>query len=60
MWALIEDNLVQEITSIDPSGRFHPDLTWIECDENVLPGYQYDGSDFYQNLDTLVVSKDIK
>ncbi|MBW1530566.1 hypothetical protein B6V62_11750 [Escherichia coli] len=59
MWALIEDNLVQEITDVDPSGRFHHDLTWVRCDEKVLTGYQYDGSEFYpvQSPVTVTIEK---
>lgn len=35
MWARIEENVVMEITSINPKGRFHPDLVWKKCDETV-------------------------
>lgn len=46
MWARIENGIVAEITDIDPEGRFHPSLVWVECGEEVEPGWKYDGSKF--------------
>lgn len=39
MWARIEEDLVAEITSIDPTERFHESLIWIACDDSVMPGW---------------------
>ena len=44
MWALIIDNEVVEVTDIDPNGRFHPDLQWIEFDpdqQNIAQRWRY-------------------
>lgn len=46
MWALIVDGVVWEITDIDPNGRFHPSLLWVECGDDVEVGYLYDGKKF--------------
>ena len=43
MWALINNSIVAEITDIDPNGRFHPSLTWVECDSTTKPGDVYGG-----------------
>ncbi|GEO82850.1 hypothetical protein [Pararhodospirillum oryzae] len=37
MWALIIDGLVSEITPLDPAGRYHPSLTWVEVPESLRP-----------------------
>ena len=34
MWALIINNVVIEITDIDPTGRFHESLVWIQFETN--------------------------
>lgn len=46
MWALIIDNTVQEVTEIDPDGRFHPSLKWHPCDESVRAGWTFDAGEF--------------
>lgn len=43
IWARIENGVVMELTDIDPEGRFHPSLVWVECPDEVVPGYLYDG-----------------
>lgn len=30
MWARIQDGRCVEFTTLDPAGRFHPDLRWVE------------------------------
>lgn len=37
---------VEETVVVDPEGRFHPSLVWVNCPDNVKPGYLYDGSEF--------------
>lgn len=32
MWARIENGAVAEVTDIDPAGRFHPSLVWVQFD----------------------------
>lgn len=46
MWARIENNEVMEITDIDPAGRFHPSLIWVECPADIKQGYSFDGESF--------------
>lgn len=46
-WARIESNVVVELTEIDPEGRFHPSLVWVECNEDTQQGYTSDGVDFF-------------
>lgn len=41
MWALIENGEVKEVTDIDPEGRFHPDLVWVECGDDVGERWLY-------------------
>ena len=51
-WARIENNLVMETTDIDPEGRFHESLIWVECPEDVVSGWTYSGSQFNPPPDT--------
>lgn len=38
-WArLDEDNTIVEFTTIDPTGRYHPDLRWVEVDHDTQWG----------------------
>ena len=46
MWARIENGTVAELTDIDPGGRFHPSIEWVDCNEHVDVGWTYDGSEF--------------
>lgn len=46
MWARLENNVVMELTDIDPEGRFHPSLVWVECQEDTQQGYIYDNGAF--------------
>ena len=46
MWARIEENIVVELTDIDPKGRFHASLKWVKCLASTLLGSLYDGKKF--------------
>lgn len=46
MWARLENNIVVELTDIDPKNRFHPDLIWVKCFENTTYGMFYNGKQF--------------
>lgn len=46
MWARIEENLVMEVTNINPKGRFHPDLIWKKCQDGVTCGWVYEDGVF--------------
>lgn len=41
MWAIIEGDRVAEITDINPDGRFHESLVWVECAASVVEGDTY-------------------
>ncbi|WP_230392763.1 phage tail assembly chaperone [Pseudomonas guariconensis] len=41
MWALIVDDVVHEVTDIDPTGRFHPSLSWVSCKDDVGIGWRH-------------------
>ena len=40
MWARIDNNVVMEITDVDPAGRFHESLVWVQVEQGVACGYQ--------------------
>ncbi|MCK6815584.1 hypothetical protein [Enterobacter kobei] len=46
MWARIENTAVMEVTDIDPTGRFHPSLVWVECPADIQQGYSYVDGEF--------------
>lgn len=46
MWSLIVNDVVVEVTDIDPHDRFHPSFNWIECPSNVEQLWRYDGASF--------------
>ena len=41
-WARIEDGVVKETTTVNPEGRYHPDLVWVLADETVNQMDTYD------------------
>lgn len=46
MWARIESGTVAELTDLDPTGRFHPSLTWVACTAEVKAGWLYQDGAF--------------
>lgn len=46
MWARIEGERVAEITDIDPDGRFHPSLVWVECPSAVSNEWSFVDGEF--------------
>lgn len=46
MWALVENNVVIELTDVDPEGRYHPDMPWVKSSDTVKLGFIYTGSSF--------------
>ena len=46
MWARIENDIVAEVTDIDPAGRFHPSFVWVACSGDVQPGWLTSGESF--------------
>lgn len=47
-WARVENGVVREITDIDPSGRFTPEIEaqFISCGDGVQPNWLHDGATF--------------
>ncbi|MBE0435221.1 MAG: hypothetical protein IBX56_05385 [Methylomicrobium sp.] len=46
MWARIENDTILELTDVDPTGRFHPDLDWMSVPENAKIGMIRQGGGF--------------
>lgn len=46
MWCRIEESVVVEITDVDPANRFHPDLIWLECNDEVKCGWIFVDGEF--------------
>ncbi len=53
MWARVENGIVDEVTDIDPEGRFHSDLKWRPCPAQVLPGWLFEKGTFAAKVVTL-------
>lgn len=45
-WARIENETVMEITDIDPAGRFHESLIWVQCPVEVEQRWTYANGTF--------------
>lgn len=60
MWARIENSAVAEVTDINPAGRFHPSLVWMECDTQVQPGWLCEGGDFTAPESKSLTSSELK
>ncbi len=45
-WALINNGVVSELTTSDPTGRYHPTLVWVVCEPTVSIGWLYSGGVF--------------
>lgn len=62
MWARIDGDRVAEITDIDPAGRFHPSIEWVEFDgrKNVNIGDIYVNGEFSSPVIPLVELADSK
>lgn len=43
-WARLENNIVMELTTLDPTGRHAPNLIWIPCGEEVAERWTYNES----------------
>lgn len=52
MWALVQDGVVLETIDTDPEGRYHPDLKWRACTEQVLPGWLYTNGAFSAKVES--------
>lgn len=52
MWARIEDEIVVELTDVNPEGRYVPEMKWVECPDNVQPEWIYANDRFYPSIDT--------
>ncbi|WP_256658460.1 phage tail assembly chaperone [Pseudomonas sp. p106] len=52
MWALVQEGIVIETTDVDPEGRYHPDLQWRACSEQVKPGWLYVHAAFSERVES--------
>lgn len=52
MWALVQEGVVVETTDVDPEGRYHPDLQWRACGEQVRPGWLYANAAFSEKVES--------
>lgn len=63
-WALIIDGRVAEITDIDPADRFHPDLEFRPCPDDVQVGYLFFDGTFSpapeQKIDDVVRAEQVR
>lgn len=50
MWALVQDGVVVETTNVDPEGRYHPDLKWRACPDQVRSGWLYSNGSFSEKV----------
>lgn len=46
MWARIGNGVVLELTSADPSERWHPSIEWRSCPDSVSVGDSFDGTTY--------------
>jgi hypothetical protein len=46
MWVRIEDEIVVELTDIDPEGRYHPSLVWVVASSDVSYGDKFEDGYF--------------
>lgn len=37
MWARLQDGKLAELVTLDPAGRYHPDLTWMQVPADLAP-----------------------
>lgn len=52
MWALVQDEVVLEVTEIDPEGRYHPDFKWRSCPTQVKPGWRFANALFTERAES--------
>lgn len=52
-WARIENGKVAEIIDFDPNGKFVPSFLFIECDEDVMVGMDWDEENGFTASDEL-------
>ena len=52
-WARVENGVVQEITDIDPKGRFVKEIEdqFISCSDDVAQGYAYENGTFSEPVE---------
>lgn len=46
-WALLIGGVVREVTNLDPKGRFHKNLPWVEVPPEVKEGWTQAGGKFH-------------
>lgn len=54
-WARLDEKRVVEVTTVSPEGRFHPNIEWVICPDNVSEGFIFLEGIFLQ--DSIFVDK---
>lgn len=57
--ARIVDGKVKEVISFDPAGRFPDEWEWVACNDDIVQGASYDGSNFTNPVAPDVVEPEI-
>lgn len=52
MWALELNGVVIETSTVDPEGRYHPELRWRVCESKVQPGWLFQNGVFAEKTES--------
>lgn len=58
MWARLENNIVRELVTFDPTGLFHESMVWVACPAGTAQGDHYDGAVFSKPVHPLPAQSD--
>lgn len=47
VWALVEDEVVKELTTVNPHERYPDNFIWVPSDESTKVGYEFKGGSFF-------------
>lgn len=60
MWARIENEIVKELTDVDPAGRFHESLVWVKATTKVEQGDVYKSGKFTKPTPVILTEEEVK
>lgn len=60
MWARIENDVVRELTDIDPIGRFPESLVWVKATSKVEEGDIYKSGKFTKPSPVVLTEDEVK